>query len=90
MSFGKNPFVAKAQLAEQKAEAAGDRSARSMAYRDAAHQWDRAASREKPGKYRTQYEDNATRNRELADGDQPSGNDEPPTPATKPKLKLVN
>jgi hypothetical protein len=54
MSFGKNPFVAKAQLAEQKAEAAGDRAAREMAYRDAAHQWDRAAAREKPGKFRDQ------------------------------------
>lgn len=88
MSFGKNPFVAKAQLAEQKADAAGDRSARSMAYRDAAHQWDRAASREKPGKYRTQYEDNATRNRELADGAETrDGGDDPP-PST-PKLRLV-
>jgi len=91
MSFGKNPFVAKAQLAEQKAEAAGDRSARSMAYRDAAHQWDRAASREKPGKFRTQYEENATRNRELADGCEDVGAGFKPAqpPGTPPKLTIV-
>lgn len=90
MSFGKNPYVGKAQLAEQKAEAAGDHSARAMAYRDAAHQWDRAAAREKPGKFRTQYEENAVRNRELADGDGPVVDDAPPTPPTKPKLTLVS
>lgn len=97
MSFGKNPFVAKAQLAEQKAEAAGDRVTRQRSYREAAHQWDRAIAREKPGKLREQYEEHATRNRELADGvgreegaaeaSQPTPPaDEPPAP---PKWTLV-
>ncbi len=88
MSFGKNPYVAKAQLAEQKAESATDRSARAMAYRDAAHQWDRAAAREKPGKFRSQYEENATRNRELADGEDAPR--DPDTTKAAPKLRLVN
>lgn len=69
MSFGKNPHVAKAQAAEQKALDAGDASARTMAYREAAHQWDRAAGREPPGKRRTEYEQSAERNRALADGE---------------------
>lgn len=91
MSFGKNPFVAKAQLAEQKAEAAGDHSAREMAYRDAAHQWDRAAAREKPGKFRDQYEENATRNRELADGDDGNDSDDASgtTASSPPRLTVV-
>jgi hypothetical protein len=89
MSFGKNPYVAKAQLAEQKAEAATDRSARAMAYRDAAHQWDRAAAREKPGKLRDQYDENATRNRELADGDDTSNNADDAPKAAGPKLRLI-
>jgi hypothetical protein len=91
MSFGKNPFVAKAQLAEQKAEAAGDHSAREMAYRDAAHQWDRAAAREKPGKFRDQYEENATRNRELADGDDGNDNEAPSDTgaSSPPRLTVV-
>ncbi len=69
MSFGKNPHVAKAQAAEQKAEDAVDKPARTLAYREAAHQWDRAATRENPGKKRTEYEQNAERNRALAEGD---------------------
>jgi hypothetical protein len=90
MSFGKNPFVAKAQLAEQKAEAAGDRAAREMAYRDAAHQWDRAAAREKPGKFRDQYEENATRTRELADaGDADVGAGFKPAQQAAPPPKLT-
>jgi hypothetical protein len=77
MSFGKNPHVAKAQAAEQKAEESQDTHARELALREAAHQWDRAASREKPGKKRTEYEQNAERNRALADG---SSEPEPPPP----------
>jgi hypothetical protein len=68
MSFGKNPYVPKAQAAEQKAQEAGDDASQARAYREAAHEWDRAAEREKPGKKRSEYEENATRNRELADG----------------------
>jgi hypothetical protein len=67
MAFGRNPHVAKAQAAEQKAEQATDEPSRARALREAAHQWDRAAERENPGKRRTEYEANAARNRELAD-----------------------
>ncbi len=79
MSFGKNPHVAKAQLAEQKAELASDDHARERAYREAAHLWDRAATREQPGKRRTEYEANAERLRAIADGEPSSdeGHDEP-------------
>ena len=69
MSFGKNPFVAKAQAVEQKAVDAIDNIARVSAYRDVVHQWDRAVAKEKPGKYRTEYEANAERNREMAEAD---------------------
>ncbi len=72
MGFGKNPYVAKAVASEQKAAEAGDDGTRTRAYRDAAHQWDRAAEREKPGKYRTEYELAADRNRRLADGEAPA------------------
>jgi hypothetical protein len=68
MGFGRNPYVSKAQAAEQKAIDAPDDATRIRAYRDAAHQWDRAAERESPGKHRTEYERNAARNRDLADG----------------------
>jgi hypothetical protein len=67
MSFGKNPYVSKAQAAELKAEEATDEASQVRAYRDAAHQWDRAAEREKPGKKRAEYEASAAKNRELAD-----------------------
>lgn len=67
MSFGRNPHVQKAQLAEQKAEEALDEASRARAYFEAAHAWDRAAEREKPGKHRTEYEENATRTRALAE-----------------------
>lgn len=69
MSFGRNPYVSKAEAAEQKAKGAPDDIARIRALRDAAHQWDRAAEREKPGKMRTAYEANAVRIREQADAE---------------------
>lgn len=84
MSFGRNPHVAKAETAEQKAEDAIDDIARTQARRDAAHQWDRAAEREKPGKARTAYEANAERNRRLADGEE-----EPAEAAPAPARRLV-
>lgn len=84
MSFGKNPFVAKAQAAEQKAIDATDAMARTSAYREAAHQWDRAAAKEKPGKFRAEYEANADRNRALADGD------DAPTERLPGKLTQLN
>ena len=75
MSFGRNPYVAKAESAEQKAADAKDASTRERSYREAAHEWDRAAEREKPGKQRVAYEASAARNRELADGRGPSSVD---------------
>jgi hypothetical protein len=71
MAFGRNPHPPRAQAAEQKALDAPDDDARARAYREAAHQWDRAAEREPPGKQRKIYEENATRNRALADGEVP-------------------
>jgi len=65
MGFGRNPFVQKAQVAEQKAEAAADPPSRVRAYREAAHEWDRAAEREPPGKKRVEYEEQAARVRAL-------------------------
>lgn len=67
MSFGRNPHVAKAETAEQKARSARDAAARELAWRDAAHQWDRAAGREKDDKRRQLYADNAQAAREQAD-----------------------
>lgn len=69
MSFGKNPYVLKAQAAEQKAASAPDDAAKVRAYRDAAHQWERAATREGPGKRRDEYEALAEKNRRLANGE---------------------
>ena len=82
MSFGKNPYVNKAQTAELKAADAPDDGARARAYREAAHEWDRAAGREPPGKRRTEYEQNAERNRQLAEGGEAdaSPTDAPPAP----------
>lgn len=77
MSFGKNPHLSKAMAAEQKAADATDQHARVLAYREAAHQWDRAAARENPGKKRTEYEQNAERNRALADDDASEPNESP-------------
>jgi hypothetical protein len=75
MSFGRNPHVAKAQAAEQKAVDAPDESSRTRAYRDAAHAWERAAEKERPGKQRDEYVENAQRNRSIADGDPPVEDD---------------
>lgn len=88
MSFGRNPYVPKAETAEQKAAEAVDDAARVLALRDAAHQWDRAAAREKPGKTRDQYERRAAHDRALADGAAPS--DEAPGPRLAPVIKLFD
>ena len=71
MSFGKNPHVAKAQAAEQKAQAARDESARVLAWREAARLWDRAAERETQEKKRVEYEQLAQAARAQADGETP-------------------
>lgn len=85
MSFGKNPHVAKAQAAEQKAQDATDDRSRALAYREAGHQWERAADRESPGKRRTEYEQNAARARSLADGGEEADGDDEAGIAVDPK-----
>lgn len=86
MGFGRNPYVSKAQAAEQKAIDAADEMARAHAYRDAAHQWDRAAERENPGKMRDEYARKADENRALADGDLPAVEGDDGAKAAAPRL----
>ena len=68
MSFGRNPRVAKAEAAEQKAGTARDATARELAWREAARQWDRAADRETDDKRRALYTEKAETARAQADG----------------------
>jgi hypothetical protein len=67
MSFGRNPHVAKAEAAEQKALAARDATAAQHAWREAGRLWERAADRETDAKRRVAYTDNAERARKAAD-----------------------
>lgn len=90
MGFGKNPYVAKAQAAEQKAADAPDTAARNRALRAAAHEWDRAAERETPGKRRIEYEQNASRNRDLADGAAPPEEEEGGSDGAPPDPRTLN
>ena len=83
MSFGRNPHVAKAQAEEQKALASEDAHAASIAWREAARQWDRAAARETDGKRKQEYEAKAETARANADAPEAppaAGNDEPMPP----------
>lgn len=89
MSFGKNPYLAKAQAAELKASEAPDPVAQARAYREAAHEWERAAAREPPGKRRNEYEQNAARNRAIADGEG-APDDAVPPPARAGGKPLLN
>jgi len=75
MSFGRNPHVAKAQAAEQKAQVARDDSARVLAWREAARHWDRAADREVQDKRKQEYERLAEEARAQADGEPLPGED---------------
>ncbi|MDB4930633.1 MAG: hypothetical protein JWM10_3117 [Myxococcaceae bacterium] len=77
MSFGKNPHVAKATAAEQKARAAGDEGARVIAWREAARQWERAAEREAMPKRAAEYTAAAAAAREAADNPEGPAADEP-------------
>ena len=87
MSFGKNPHVAKATAAEQKARAAGDESARVTAWREAARQWERAAEREPMPKRAAEYTTNAAAAREAADNPEIAAEPEAPPPvAVPPKI----
>ena len=55
MSFGRNPHVAKAEAAEQKAGVAADDHSRERAWREGAHLWGRAAERETDARRCAQY-----------------------------------
>jgi hypothetical protein len=81
MSFGRNPHVAKAEAAEQKALDAKDDDSRKRAYLEAAHLWDRAAEREKPGKKRDEYARKAEDLRALADGASPEEDEDGAIPS---------
>jgi hypothetical protein len=59
MAFGKNPHIAKAEAAEQKALAADDAPAREQGWLEAGRQWERASERETDPKRRQQYADKA-------------------------------
>jgi hypothetical protein len=67
MSFGRNPHVAKAEAAEQKAESAKDATACEHAWREAGRLWERAAERETDPKRRETYTAKAERARASAD-----------------------
>lgn len=60
MSFGKNPHVARAEAAEQKALSAPDEAAREQAWLEAGRQWDRATDREKDARRREFYAERAS------------------------------
>jgi len=71
MSFGRNPYVSKAEAAEQKALASRDASAYERAWREAGQLWERAAERETDAKRRIRYAENADRARASADEPRP-------------------
>jgi hypothetical protein len=71
MSFGRNPHVAKAEAAEQKAQSARDTRMQEAAWREAGRLWERAAAREQDAKRRGVYEANAERARATADAPPP-------------------
>lgn len=91
MGFGRNPHVAKAEAAEQKARDARDSAAHELAWRDAARQWERAAQREKVDKLRREFMEKAEAARARADAplDLPPEEPEPQaTPAPAPAKHL--
>lgn len=99
MSFGKNPHVAKAEAAEQKAHDAQDDFAREQAWLEAARRWDRAAEREADGKRRKLYTDKAEQARTQAtQAPEPDAQAQPTAPASEvapithaaPKRTLLN
>ena len=73
MSFGRNPHVAKAEAAEQKAQCAKDVAACEQAWREAARLWERAADRETHDGRRKQYAEKAQAARANADNPQIEG-----------------
>jgi hypothetical protein len=73
MSFGRNPHVAKAEAAEQKAVTAQDATACEHAWREAGRLWERAADRETNPKRKQEYAANAERARTAADAGMDAG-----------------
>jgi hypothetical protein len=67
MSFGRNPYVAKAEAAELKASTARDAMASEHAWREAGRLWERAAEGEADARRREIYTVNAERARARAD-----------------------
>jgi hypothetical protein len=67
MSFGRNPYVAKAEAAELKASGAKDAMASEHAWREAGRLWERAADGEADAKRRQVYTAKAERARARAD-----------------------
>ncbi len=90
MSFGKNPHVAKAEAAEQKAQVAKDTAASELAWREAGRQWERAADRETDDKRRTLYTEKAEAARANADNPQVEGDALQEAIADKSISKLLN
>ena len=60
MSFGRNPHVAKAEAAEQRAVEAGNEPAWRTAWLEAGQLWERASERETDAKRRALYADKAS------------------------------
>jgi len=89
MSFGRNPHVAKAEAAEQKAQCAKDAHACEQAWRDAARQWDRAADRETDDKRRQQYVEKAEAARANADEPRQESRDASAIDAVKSKMSSL-
>lgn len=85
MSFGRNPHVAKAESAEQKAAFARDATACEHAWREAARQWERAAERENDPKRRDEYAAKAEVARANADAP-PAPSEASDTTAAPPRL----
>jgi len=78
MSFGKNPHVAKAETAEQKARDARDDIAREQAWLEAARRWEGAAERETDSKRRALYNERGEQARAQANPDsEDAGSDTP-------------
>jgi hypothetical protein len=93
MSFGRNPHVAKAEAAEQKARCAKDAEAGKLAWREAARQWERAADREKDDKRKQEHAQKAEAARAEADGTElaDDGDTSATAEAAKPKApSLLN
>jgi hypothetical protein len=85
MSFGRNPHVAKAEAAEQKARCARDKLACEQAWREAARLWERAAERETDDKRQRQYVEKAEAARVSADDPKVEGGGGPENEAAAPQ-----